>query len=375
MFVLILLTFFVFIRSELNQAVDTSKRPGPQEIEGIKAVVAAATTAAKLAKPNFQRPYDGFQVLSTYLKNSKNLPESKISIVEQAMNASHCGMTHHYELKNTPLPNGKFFFQGTLFISEIAVAKGRGYRKKETKQICYTKAYESLITKSVEEIIKGVEDDESSEEIKCENQSTVVVAKTQATTLKGKLEELLATIKDAPYKENNINTLDCAAMFKGFTPTCVYRKADNWADKPDKRLMTCELYLDNILIASGEGEKRKDSQLEAYNNSWEVLSTATADVILTQHKRLQLDEANDPNVIDVWVKGSGRIGESNLASLKRLQLDPNEEGKTIDNIVIVEHSDWITNRKSHAFCIMNYSATQNGMLLQWNIEPQDACFK
>ena len=85
---------------------------------------------------------------------------------------------------------------------------------------------------------------------------------------------------------------------------------------------------------------------------------------------------NNPNIIDVWVKGEGKHNvDSNIAGLKRFKCNHLEEGKTVETFVILEHDDWAMDRKRQAFCILNYSATLNGMVLQWNIEPAGSLFK
>ena len=74
-----------------------------------------------------------------------------------------------------------------------------------------------------------------------------------------------------------------------------------------------------------------------------------------------------PSVMEVFIKGgTGLHRESNLHSLRRYGLDPDDEDKIMDDLVIVECSDWHRDRKFNAFCILQYSATANGMLLQWS---------
>lgn len=143
-----------------------------------------------------------------------------------------------------------------------------------------------------------------------------------------------------------------------------------------KSVISCELYLDNIMIASGEAERRKEAQVETYNNAWDVLCTTTPDHILKEHKRMTADDQEDPNVMDVWVKGTGKPNaNTNMPGLKRNKLDPNEPWKVVDVIVLMEHEDWSFDRQRQAFCILNYSSTFNGMLLQWHTEHDGNMFK
>ena len=73
--------------------------------------------------------------------------------------------------------------------------------------------------------------------------------------------------------------------------------------------------------------------------------------------------------MEVFIKGAtGVHRESNLHSLRRFGLDPDDDTKKAKDMVIVECSDWHRDRKFNAFCILQYSATANGMLLQWSCQ-------
>ena len=76
-----------------------------------------------------------------------------------------------------------------------------------------------------------------------------------------------------------------------------------------------------------------------------------------------------PSVMEVFMKGAtGLHRESNIYSLRRYGLDPYDETKNPDDMVLVECADWHKDRKFNAFCILQYSATSNGMLLQWSCQ-------
>lgn len=68
-------------------------------------------------------------------------------------------------------------------------------------------------------------------------------------------------------------------------------------------------------------------------------------------------------------------GDSNMAGLKRHNQDYEDPAKTGDTLVILEHEEWTLDRKRQAFCILTYSATSNGMLLQWNTSQEGNMFK
>ena len=73
--------------------------------------------------------------------------------------------------------------------------------------------------------------------------------------------------------------------------------------------------------------------------------------------------------------GGGRRSESNLAALRRN--DRIEQSKSLkkDDLVIVEHSDWSNDRVRNAFCILQCSCTQNGMLLKWETEGSNGKYR
>lgn len=73
-------------------------------------------------------------------------------------------------------------------------------------------------------------------------------------------------------------------------------------------------------------------------------------------------------------KGYGKTQESNRCRLNRLKQLPKEKQKASE-LIIIEHEDWIQDRKKHSRCILNQSATQCGCLLEWTTEPENGCFR
>jgi hypothetical protein len=317
---------------------------------------------------------EGFVRLIHYLKTYEKLPESKVGAIEQAAVASKCCMDHKYEDSNARLPTGKMIFRGMLIFEGVTIGTATAHKRKDTKTQTYNAAYDNLMQKPLAEILKGIpEEEESSTCDKALFTAAAAGDNKKNLSLPEKLSALMAIIKDAHFQENNINTIDCSALHLGLTPTCIYRKG---LEEGGTSGLICEMYMDNVLIGSGESEKRKEAQIEAYNSAYDTLSTSTAEYILREHKRLKPEDTNNPNIIDVWVKGEGKHNvDSNIAGLKRFKCNHLEEGKTVETFVILEHDDWAMDRKRQAFCILNYSATLNGMLLQWNIEPAGSLFK
>ena len=78
----------------------------------------------------------------------------------------------------------------------------------------------------------------------------------------------------------------------------------------------------------------------------------------------------------VIITGQMKKEESNLPRLRN-QFQKAEEAlseKKSEDMVVVEHQDWIHDRKRHAFCIMQNSALMNVMLLKWCTEVETGFF-
>lgn len=354
------------IRNELSSSLDKEMDITNQATKALQKQEQIATTMASKE--------EGFVRLIHYLKTYEKLPESKIGAIEQAVVASKCGLDHKYEDSQARLPTGKMIFRGTLTFEGVIIGAATGHKRKDTKTQTYNMAYENLTTKSLADVMKGIpEEEDSMSSDKALFTAAAAGDSKKNLSLPEKLTALMAIIKDAHFQENNINTIDCSALHLGLTPTCIYRKN---VEEGGSSSLICEMYLDNVLIGSGESERRKEAQIEAYNSAYDTLSTSTAEYILQEHKRLKPEDTSDPNIVDVWVKGEGKHNvDSNMAGLKRFKCNHLEEGKTVEKFVILEHDDWAMDRKRQAFCILNYSATLNGMLLQWNIEPDGSLFK
>ncbi|XP_067662817.1 uncharacterized protein [Haliotis asinina] len=321
-----------------------------------------------------------FDQLIQYLNSGKANCNNVISELTQSFSASFCNLNHKYVEENTRLPNGKLWFKGKLTINDTLIASATSHKKKEAKLKTFEKAMVFLKTKPISVIMQGISLDEAEDM----PTSDPLAAAAQGQDFKEdnaslpsertleKLKTLLMSVPEFPGIESVVNLLDVTAHQLQLVPTCVYRKG---ASKDVKSSIQCDLYLDNILLAIGEGEKRKDAQCDAYVKALDVLSTSTAEIIYNDFQRLTPEDTKGPGVLEVWVKGQSRTGESNLQRLKRMKLDPMEHGKDKNDIVLIEHHEWAFDRKRQAFCILNMSATQNAMLLEWKISPVGTFFK
>lgn len=187
-------------------------------------------------------------------------------------------------------------------MGDIVIAVGKGHRKKDAKVHTYEEAFKNLITKPLQEIMQGIDvEEEAKNEEEANGSGVSVIMDGKKMSVSEKMDKMIQRLKDAVYKENNINTVDACATNLGLTKTCIYRKLQG-NEEGDASRIACDLYLEKFLIASGEGEKRKEAQIDAYNNAWEVLITTTGEHIVKDHKRLTNDN-DDPSIIDVHVKG------------------------------------------------------------------------
>lgn len=182
------------------------------------------------------------------------------------------------------------------------IAVGKGHRKKDAKVHTYEEAFKNLMSKPLQEIMQGIDvEEEAKNEEEASGSGVSVIMDGKKMSVSEKMDKMIQRLKDAVYKENNINTVDACATNLGLTKTCIYRKLQGNEEGEASRI-ACDLYLEKFLIASGEGEKRKEAQIDAYNNAWEVLITTTGEHIVKDHKRLTNDN-DDPSIIDVHVKG------------------------------------------------------------------------
>ena len=70
--------------------------------------------------------------------------------------------------------------------------------------------------------------------------------------------------------------------------------------------------------------------------------------------------------------GGGKKTESNIAALRRNNRVEQSKSLKKEDLVIVEHADWSNDRIRNAFCILQCSCSQNGMLLKWTTEGSNS---
>ncbi|WAR30536.1 hypothetical protein MAR_033078 [Mya arenaria] len=236
------------------------------------------------------------------------------------------------------------------------IGRGTGLTKKACKHDTYEQTLERLKTKTMAQL------SESAPEIKIEEDEAMFPAvgsgkdKLTNMSLEQRFHNLLtALLGSSGFRgpTNNVqSTIDVQALQNGLVPMLIFRHEDE-NNKDTNRNTIIELYIEKILISSScfsesETQKKKECLTQLYTMAHEVLTTVPAEQILTQHRRTV---------------------ESNGQALKRFGFAPEElEGRSLDELVIIEHSDWSRDRVRNAFSILQLSCTQNGLLMQWECD-------
>lgn len=306
--------------------------------------------------------------------------DNKISILEQSISMSHCTFKSNFTCEEGKLPNGKRTFRVLLCLGDILIAEGRGMKKKDAKHAAYSNAVTALTTRTLDDLVTGenVEGssaeewtqldqthgaDSTSQKASKKNIKDVQLNLSEGFSLEKQFTKLVDGLKDSSFKMNNVNSIDCLAVQLALSPVCYYRKVEIIEDV--STLIACDLYINNIFLGTGESNTKKDAQIEAYHKAWELLTTTSPTILLTEQPRKLASDPPDPSVFDKVVKGSGKYGDSNLERLNRLKIDVYKDWKSVKDLVIMEHSDWVADRERHAFCILNQSATFSGLLMEW----------
>ncbi|XP_041368119.1 uncharacterized protein LOC121382654 [Gigantopelta aegis] len=313
----------------------------------------------------------GLAKLITFLKYTNQVTPNAVCRITQAFTSSKCNLCHNYEEDMLRLKTGQMWFKGRMYVGDIIVAGAGDYKKKLAKEKTYQRAVDALLNKPLETVLRGVsllELDDAPPDFETAGQLSGDVDTAKTTK---RLEKLTALLKPETDKEDLVAHMDMACNTVQLLPTCLFRRdSKKW-----NICLVCELYLDSILIASGEGDKRKTAQQSAYSNACKVIVGKTPEGIIKDARRLTKEEMCLPDIMEVSVKGQSRWGDSNITKLKRLGIEPSLTTYGVSDFVIMEHYDWSKDRTKNAFMILSQSATQNGMLLEWNISPNQNLFK
>lgn len=270
------------------------------------------------------------------------------------------------------LPNNKMIHRGMLVLGKLVLARGRATGKQPAKNVTYENAVSRLRTAKLEDLLVSVPERDvplaTVENQPCDVEEDV------KTPLKERLDNFLLHLGSMKQTESYINMLDIVAFRNNLVPMVIYRKIENKNETGNS--MLCELYLSKILIASSRGAMKRESMAAAYKRAWELLAVSDMDAIMTEHKHITEEEIQNPELLDVIIKGTGRVVENNKAGLKRFGFSEKDVRKNkLEDFVILEHKDWSSERMNNAFCILQFTCNQTGYKLQWEVDSVQNVFR
>ncbi|XP_045192112.2 uncharacterized protein LOC123548693 [Mercenaria mercenaria] len=291
------------------------------------------------------------------ITNMKRLPDNPICILEQASTQAHILIKHEYQVDVTRMENGLLYCRGKVSVGPLVIGRGRGISKKKCKAETYQNALQRLKTLPISELMESVPEEPVPDICLTDESKTCL-------SLEERFSAFIQCLGEMAFKDSNMMQIDVAAIQNGIIPMLIFRPDTTTEGK--SRNMICEFYLEKVLIASCEGTWRRDCMGRVYAQALETLTSTSVEVLLTKHKRITDEEVKDPTLLDVVIKGTGKTIESNAPGLRRLGYHLNEiEGNKVEDLVIIEHGGWSRDRIRNAFCILQFSCNQNGMLLQW----------
>ncbi|XP_064604164.1 uncharacterized protein LOC135469600 [Liolophura sinensis] len=325
--------------------------------------------------------------LLRYIRDNPVIAENCIGVVEQSLSQSRCGLKSEFTCIAHTQKSGKRVFKGIVCLGHVPIAHGHGLNKRDAKHDTYTNALAALKTRSVENLlsgrnIEGFLRDGCWEEMEYFPITTEKSAAKKANTaaamaalelckspnLTQQMACLCSTLRDTPVKTNKVNSIDCLSVQIGLTPVCYYKKL---LSENEQRFLRCELYINDILVGSTDATTKKDAQIKTYEQAFDLLTSSPSHAIMKNQPRKSFSD-NDSDILEKVVKGAGKLGDSNLDRLSRLDIDVYEDWKSPDDLVVMEFADWTIDRERNAFNILIRSATFSGLLLEWSFPTKQA---
>ncbi|XP_046542999.1 uncharacterized protein LOC124253300 [Haliotis rubra] len=312
--------------------------------------------------------------LVEYLKSGKKSPHDVIVELDDAFINSGCGLSREYSDEEVALPGGEVWYRGRFIINDTLIAGASGKSKEIAKQITYERSMNILRRVPLFVILEGSTLDEldpklpSSPAFHALGNNHIPLPDDRTEE---KLAYLISDAMDISRATPLSVELDNTAREYGLTVTNVYKRGPS---DHTRSSMSCEVYLDNIFVADGEGFRRLEAEETAYKNTLKALCTSSSDVLFADSKRLVHSELmNMPLVSEVWIKGFYKMMHwsnwSKVRNLKKAILvkgDPDytEMKRPNKDIILFENQKSGFDRFGRAYDILQLSATNNFMLLQ-----------
>lgn len=347
----------------------------------------ANSTADTGAGPDSVDTKPRLEALLRYIRDNPVIAENCIGVVEQSLSQSRCGLKSEFSCVAHTQKSGRRVFKGIVCIGHIPIAHGHGLNKRDAKHDTYTNALAAMKTRSASNLlsgrnIEGFLRDGCWEELEYFPVSTEksAVKKANTAAAKAALEMckspnlaqqmacLCSTLKDTPVKTNKVNSIDCMSVQLGLTPVCYYKKL---VSESEQRFLRCELYINDILVGSSDATTKKEAQIKTYEEAFDLLTSNPSHAIMKNQMRKSFSD-DDSDILEKVVKGAGKLGDSNLDRLSRLDINVYEDWKSPDDLVVMEFTDWTMDRERNAFNILIRSATFSGLLLEWSFPTKQA---
>ncbi|KAK6195455.1 hypothetical protein SNE40_000883 [Patella caerulea] len=336
-----------------------------------------------------------------------------INTIQRSLNESGIDLRLQCKMDDVKCEDGETQVEGELHLGAFFLAKGRRNTRNLLRKLLFDIAYYKLMTKTVCEIClmsndelrppeeKKEEDSETNMETSDDTgTSKETTEETKGEAVEGEKTTESSTEAEKPKPEDKKKTtplgrrskmsfkyfsprlkerlkhmkqslpkgkkvysiadMNMAAASCGMTLTLVYYKQSEASTETDP--VTCEIYADEMYLSKGEGSDSREAGKNAYIKSRDYLLNTPVHVIIKDQKRLSELNKDDPLILDIVYRGPFHEIGSNSGNLKSWQLyPPNEEKGTFD-VIVLEHEE----QKNQAFFkILETSATQNGMALEW----------
>ncbi|KAK7489789.1 hypothetical protein BaRGS_00018971 [Batillaria attramentaria] len=341
--------------------------------------------------------------MGQFLEFFKTFPDrvNGIQTVCNAITSSKLNLTDVFEA-DLLMTLIKPLFTGTLSVGGVFLTRGLGLSKKAVKHDCYERAVKILRTKSVaeimsledcgkealkEEVVRQSEEDyeafkaflfqkHASEVDVSEKIRTAAIAESQVPErnfpLADKMMMLLKEIEKPGMDDVPITSradvlcfkvgISVAALFKTVNPEDALRNKREVGRLQLEFDLICEVYFDGILVGQGTGCPRKNAQLAAYENVFHRLRMEPVSQV-ANGPSLHACPETLPGFVEIQHKGSRQQCGSNQHRLGALKLFPPDLSVNPDEMVVMENEG--DNAEEFAYKILEFSASKNGMLLEW----------
>ncbi|CAI9714920.1 Hypothetical predicted protein [Octopus vulgaris] len=222
-----------------------------------------------------------------------------VSVLKQACMKTGSKIDLDYKVEDKFIIHGRPYYKGTLKLNDIILSIGWAFKKKETRQKTYFKAISRLQQLPPEEVGEGIEDSDIPEP-----DTDVFSLHNTIPPLEERFRSLIKYVRNcnAAPKNSIVCTIDTKSIEVFLNPTVVYQRVGI-----NNNIVKCMLFLSDQFIASAENSCKRESQVVAYNASWETLKTLDVEQLMNQREPLQNEDINGVNIIEVVMKGNQKM--------------------------------------------------------------------